>query len=65
MTGYRAIFIDPSEFNDTELGSEVRDAWAEGVRVIELVEPRINPRAYKPLPDRSTWRDYSGDRGRA
>lgn len=44
---YRAIWIDPSEHNDTELGSEIRAAWADGVRVVELVEPRVNPHSEK------------------
>jgi len=71
--GYRAIFIDPSEFNDTELGSEVRAAWADGARVIELIEPRVNPHSEKarmpeepaaagPLSDEALERAYSAFR---
>jgi hypothetical protein len=39
MPPYETRILDPSEYDDTELGSEVRAAWAEGVRVIELVAP--------------------------
>jgi hypothetical protein len=60
MPPYETRILDPSEYDDTELGSEVRAAWAEGVRVIELVEPRtlVEPRVLVRRMRSATADDY-------
>jgi hypothetical protein len=42
------LYLDPELYDDTELGAEVRAAYADGSRIVVMI-PRVCPRCLRSV----------------